>query len=66
MRARMGRAVYVSGGAGGGGQGEAEERREQLPPDPGAWGVAAILEGILEGVRTCRAEMSRGKSSERN
>ncbi|KAH7921327.1 DAK1/DegV-like protein [Leucogyrophana mollusca] len=41
MGARLGRASYVGGGSGG----------EGVPPDPGAWGVAAIVEGFLEGVK---------------
>ncbi|KAF8874699.1 Dak1 domain-containing protein [Gymnopilus junonius] len=36
MKASLGRAAYMSG-------------KEGLPPDPGAWGVNAILQGILEG-----------------
>ncbi|KAH7888295.1 hypothetical protein F5I97DRAFT_1924804 [Phlebopus sp. FC_14] len=45
MSARLGRASYVVGGSMCGGvQGE-------LPPDPGAWGVAAIVEGgVCQGV----------------
>ncbi|KAL0569027.1 hypothetical protein V5O48_012948 [Marasmius crinis-equi] len=43
MKARLGRAVYV------GAQGES---KEELPPDPGAWGVAAIVEGFYEGYRS--------------
>lgn len=37
MTARMGRASYVSGGS--------------VPnvPDAGAWGLAALLEGLLKG-----------------
>ncbi|CAA7268945.1 unnamed protein product [Cyclocybe aegerita] len=47
MKARLGRAAYLSGtdaSRGGGGQ-------ELWPPDPGAWGVAAILEGLVDGLR---------------
>ncbi|KAH7886467.1 DAK1 DegV-like protein [Phlebopus sp. FC_14] len=48
MSARLGRASYVVGGSMCGGvQGE-------LPPDPGAWGVAAIVEGFVRGVRAVR------------
>ncbi|KAH7886514.1 DAK1 DegV-like protein [Phlebopus sp. FC_14] len=48
MSARLGRASYVVGGSiCGGVQGE-------LPPDPGAWGVAAIVEGFVRGVRAAR------------
>ncbi|ETW86239.1 hypothetical protein HETIRDRAFT_122126 [Heterobasidion irregulare TC 32-1] len=39
MKARLGRAVYV---------GEGDVRG--LPPDPGAWGVAAVLEGLWQGM----------------
>ena len=38
MRARLGRAAYVEGGASKG-----------LPPDPGAWGIAALIEGFCTG-----------------
>ncbi|EGN97290.1 hypothetical protein SERLA73DRAFT_169673 [Serpula lacrymans var. lacrymans S7.3] len=44
MKARLGRAVYVGGGEDGSEGGG-------LPPDPGAWGVAAIVEGFLEGLK---------------
>lgn len=40
MQARLGRATYV-------GSSEAEK----LPPDPGAWGVAAIIEGFVRGLQ---------------
>ncbi|EPQ50477.1 Dak1-domain-containing protein [Gloeophyllum trabeum ATCC 11539] len=46
MKARLGRAVYVGGAE------SAEGSRSgagDLPPDPGAWGVAAILEGLWLG-----------------
>lgn len=37
MRAKLGRATYV----------DAEyNHSKELPPDPGAWGIAAILEGL--------------------
>ncbi|TFK52734.1 DAK1/DegV-like protein [Heliocybe sulcata] len=42
MKARLGRAVYVGGAEEGKGN-------EGLPPDPGAWGVAAIAEGLWLG-----------------
>ncbi|KDQ62465.1 hypothetical protein JAAARDRAFT_30365 [Jaapia argillacea MUCL 33604] len=45
MKARLGRAIYV-----GGGERPDEEKDGALPPDPGAWGVAAILEGFWEGL----------------
>ncbi|KDQ62467.1 hypothetical protein JAAARDRAFT_149358 [Jaapia argillacea MUCL 33604] len=45
MKARLGRAVYV-----GGGERPDEEKDGALPPDPGAWGVAAIFEGFWEGL----------------
>ena len=41
MQARLGRATYV---------GTSEDEAE-LPPDPGAWGVAALLEGFERGLR---------------
>ncbi|KIJ67438.1 hypothetical protein HYDPIDRAFT_173958 [Hydnomerulius pinastri MD-312] len=44
MRARLGRASYVTSGEDGEGEG--------VPPDPGAWGVAAMVEGFVEGVRS--------------
>ena len=37
MTARLGRASYVGG--------------ESLPPDPGAVGVAALVEGIADALR---------------
>ncbi|ESK86590.1 dihydroxyacetone kinase [Moniliophthora roreri MCA 2997] len=40
MKARLGRAVYVG----------AETGDRELPPDPGAWGVLAVLEGFRDGV----------------
>ncbi|KAK7031074.1 hypothetical protein VNI00_013674 [Paramarasmius palmivorus] len=42
MKARLGRAVYV-------GQGD-DTREKELPPDPGAWGILAVVEGFREGV----------------
>ncbi|KAF9256556.1 DAK1/DegV-like protein [Marasmius fiardii PR-910] len=42
MKAKLGRAVYVGTCHGG--------QEEEIPPDPGAWGVVAILEGFCEGV----------------
>ena len=41
MNARLGRAVYVASGP----------SEADMPPDPGAWGVAAVLEGYWKGVR---------------
>lgn len=38
MRARLGRAVYVP-----------REDTEDLPPDPGAWGLSTVLGGFYEG-----------------
>ncbi|KAG1748052.1 DAK1 DegV-like protein [Suillus lakei] len=40
MKARLGRASYVGGGEGGVG----------VPPDPGAWGVASIVDGFAKGI----------------
>ncbi|KAG2148927.1 DAK1 DegV-like protein [Suillus clintonianus] len=40
MKARLGRASYVGGGEGGVG----------VPPDPGAWGVAHIVDGFAKGI----------------
>ncbi|TFY55302.1 hypothetical protein EVG20_g9371 [Dentipellis fragilis] len=45
MKARLGRAVYVGGGEQGG------QSEDGLPPDPGAWGVAAVLEGLWTGMK---------------
>ncbi|KAI0034041.1 Dak1 domain-containing protein [Vararia minispora EC-137] len=41
MHARLGRATYV---------GTAEHGGQELPPDPGAWGVAALIEGLYKGM----------------
>ena len=38
MRARLGRAAYVE-----------EDPSKGLPPDPGAWGIAALVEGLCTG-----------------
>ncbi|KZV65930.1 Dak1-domain-containing protein [Peniophora sp. CONT] len=38
MRARLGRAAYVE-----------DATSKGLPPDPGAWGVAALVEGLCDG-----------------
>ncbi|VDB82871.1 unnamed protein product [Peniophora sp. CBMAI 1063] len=38
MRARLGRAAYVDG-----------TTMKGLPPDPGAWGIAALVEGLCNG-----------------
>ncbi|KAI5118762.1 hypothetical protein M0805_004848 [Coniferiporia weirii] len=43
MQARLGRATYVGGGG--------ADDSSELPPDPGAWGVAALLEGFVEGLK---------------
>ncbi len=42
MKPRLGRAVYVVSG----------KETSTLPPDPGAWGIAAILEGFCAGFRS--------------
>ncbi|KAF5372202.1 hypothetical protein D9758_005026 [Tetrapyrgos nigripes] len=42
MKARLGRAVYVGSRPG-------KDSERELPPDPGAWGVAAIIEGFKTG-----------------
>ncbi|KAJ3508495.1 hypothetical protein NLJ89_g5724 [Agrocybe chaxingu] len=56
MKARLGRAAYLSDtGVSWGGDGG----QELWPPDPGAWGVAAILEGLVDGFRG-RFEPERG------
>lgn len=48
MKAKLGRAVY----AGVGGNSDAKAGPENgLPPDPGAWGVAAVVEGFWEGMK---------------
>ncbi|THU78963.1 DAK1/DegV-like protein [Dendrothele bispora CBS 962.96] len=57
MEARLGRAVYVGSGGeegssetdSGVGSGSGKTLRRELPPDPGAWGVAAIVEGFRAG-----------------
>lgn len=41
MQAVLGRAAYVSRDVQGG---------ADLPPDPGAWGIVAIVEGLYQGV----------------
>ncbi|KAI6111808.1 DAK1 DegV-like protein [Pisolithus croceorrhizus] len=46
MRARFGRAVYV----GRGGESEDFVAREEVP-DPGAWGLAALVDGFVRGVQ---------------
>ncbi|PFH48254.1 hypothetical protein AMATHDRAFT_65896 [Amanita thiersii Skay4041] len=38
MKPRLGRATYVI------------EHQAELPPDPGAWGVAIILNGLVQGI----------------
>ncbi|KAF8956893.1 Dak1 domain-containing protein [Flammula alnicola] len=39
MQAQLGRAAYLSLSS------------KDIPPDPGAWGVSAILDGMLDGTR---------------
>lgn len=39
MAARLGRATYLS------------VPLEEMPPDPGAWGICAILEGMIQGLQ---------------
>jgi dihydroxyacetone kinase len=46
MRPRLGRAVYV-------GIDERDPGRSEVP-DPGAWGVAALLRGLLNGLESSR------------
>ncbi|KAF9459766.1 Dak1 domain-containing protein [Collybia nuda] len=46
MRAVLGRATYVSTSG--------DPESDTLPPDPGAWGVAAILTGFCHGLRTAQ------------
>ncbi|KAI6152721.1 DAK1 DegV-like protein [Pisolithus thermaeus] len=46
MRARFGRAVYV----GTVGESEDSVAREEVP-DPGAWGLAALVDGFVRGVQ---------------
>lgn len=41
MRPRLGRAAYVN-----------ELGEKDLPPDPGAWGIAALIEGLYEGMNS--------------
>lgn len=43
MKARLGRASYVTADDG------------KVPPDPGAWGVAAIVEGFVNGLQPGQA-----------
>jgi dihydroxyacetone kinase len=43
MQAVLGRAAYIS--TGGNRQGDT------VPPDPGAWGIAAIVDGFCHGLR---------------
>ncbi|KAH7908822.1 DAK2 domain-containing protein [Hygrophoropsis aurantiaca] len=44
MGARLGRASYVAGESGDGVEGD-NTGLEGVPPDPGAWGVAVMMEG---------------------
>ncbi|KAG6336429.1 hypothetical protein ID866_2672 [Astraeus odoratus] len=46
MRPRFGRAVYV----GGGGSSHDNSIAERFP-DPGAWGIAALVNGFIEGIK---------------
>jgi dihydroxyacetone kinase len=51
MMPKLGRATYVVGEADPDDGGDAtDQARRSLPPDPGAWGVAAILEGVVAGL----------------
>ncbi|KAE8224953.1 hypothetical protein CF319_g2238 [Tilletia indica] len=51
MVARLGRAAYVGENQPEGeGEGEEGKKRGERMPDPGAIGVAALLEGLLEGL----------------
>jgi len=50
MKPRLGRATYVVGNEHG-----AHNDSRELPPDPGAWGIAAIVEGLVEGYKAAKA-----------
>ncbi|KAH7904242.1 DAK1 DegV-like protein [Hygrophoropsis aurantiaca] len=50
MGARLGRASYVAGESGDGVEGD-NTGLEGVPPDPGAWGVAVMMEGFVAGVK---------------
>ena len=39
MQARLGRAAYLN------------SQQDEMPPDPGAWGVCAVLEGLMSGLK---------------
>lgn len=43
MKAKLGRAAYI---------GIDWEKEEDLPPDPGAWGVAAMVGGFQRGLHS--------------
>ena len=47
MKARLGRATYVGAGEAS----DDEQEKQKIPPDPGAWGVAALLEGLEKGLK---------------
>ncbi|KAH9475584.1 Dihydroxyacetone kinase 1 [Psilocybe cubensis] len=49
MAAHLGRAAYVASASS---STSTSAGAVELPPDPGAWGVCAILEGFLDGLRT--------------
>ncbi|KAL5520362.1 hypothetical protein ACEPAG_9586 [Sanghuangporus baumii] len=49
MRARLGRATYVGNNRHLNAE-QGDEEDPSLPPDPGAWGVAALLEGLVYGL----------------
>lgn len=51
MQSRLGRATYVGRRPGSMDIEDASKPDSYLPPDPGAWGVAAMLEGLVRGLR---------------
>lgn len=51
MKAKLGRAAYVGDGGNGDASATKAGSEDGLPPDPGAWGVAAVLEGLWEGMK---------------
>ncbi|PPQ94505.1 hypothetical protein CVT25_014159 [Psilocybe cyanescens] len=50
MTAHLGRAAYV--GVGSSSSTSAAASALDLPPDPGAWGICAVLEGLLDGIKS--------------
>lgn len=51
MKAKLGRATYIGDvGTIEGAEGSVQEGHSGIPPDPGAWGVASIIEGVFEGL----------------